>query len=207
MKNHIINKLSLYLFILFFLSSCATGRFTPSELQIIQNINKEGRLRVLLVENTQDSIVLYKKSKSINADSENTELQNFVQALFKTVQDPNKPGIGIAAPQVGINRSVIWVQRFDKEGAPFEVYFNIKIKNYSGEKKDGMEGCLSVDNYRGTVARASEITIEYDTFTQQNKVEIIKGFTAVIFQHEIDHLNGILYTDRIQDKSLLVRTQ
>jgi len=70
-----------------------------------------------------------------------------------------------------------------------------------------MEGCLSVDNYRGTVARASEITIEYDTFTQQNKVEIIKGFTAVIFQHEIDHLNGILYTDRIQDKSLLVRTQ
>jgi len=74
MKNHIINKLSLYLFILFFLSSCAPGRFTPSELQIIQNINKEGRLRVLLVENTQDSIILYKKSKSINADSENTDL-------------------------------------------------------------------------------------------------------------------------------------
>ncbi len=204
----IANYKTYFLLLTFYIfSSCAVNKFTPSELQIINKVNDNGRLRVLLVENTQDSIILYKKSNEIKVDNENTDLQNFVQALYKTVQDPEKPGVGIAAPQVGINRSIIWVQRFDKEAAPFDVYFNIQIIKYSDEKNNGMEGCLSVDNYRGTVSRSTEITIKYDTFDHKNQIENIKGFTAVIFQHEIDHLNGILYTDRIQDKALLIKTQ
>jgi len=200
MKNINLVIISLFLF-----SSCSTYHFSSYEKDIISKTDETGKLRVFLVENPEDSIILYKKSKKIKAKAENSELKAFTQALFNIVKDPNKPGVGIAAPQVGINRMIIWVQRFDKEGAPFEIYFNIRILNYSDEVKPGMEGCLSVDNYRGTVNRSAEITVKYDTFTEKNKQETIKGFTAVIFQHEIDHLNGILYTDRITDKKLLVR--
>lgn len=200
-----MKRILYFLLVTALFSSCATNKFTNYEQQIIHKKDKAGKLRVLLVENEQDSLILYKKSKKIKADSTNSELLSFVTALHKTVKDPKKPGVGIAAPQVGINRKIIWVQRFDKENKPFEVYFNIKILNYSEDKKDGTEGCLSVDNYRGTVNRSTEITIKYDTYKEKNIIETITGFTAVIFQHEIDHLFGILYTDQITDKSLLIR--
>jgi len=69
-------------------------------------------------------------------------------------------GVGIAAPQVGILKQIIWVQRFDKEGFPFEVYLNPKIINYSAEKQDCKEGCLSIpDRSDTTKTRSESITI------------------------------------------------
>ena len=200
-----MQKITYILIVVVLFTSCATAKFTNYEQQIVAKTDNSGKLRVLLVENAVDSLVLYKKSKKIKADSSNTELTSFVEALYTTVKDPNNPGVGIAAPQVGISRKIIWVQRFDKENEPFELYFNIKILNYSEAKQDGTEGCLSVNGYRGTVNRSAEITIKYDTFYEKNITETITGFTAVIFQHEIDHLFGILYTDRITDETLLIR--
>ena len=200
-----MQKITYILIIVILFTSCATAKFTSYEQQIVAKADNSGKLRVLLVENTVDSLVLHKKSKRIKADSSNTALTSFVNALYTTVKDPNNPGVGIAAPQVGINRKIIWVQRFDKANKPFELYFNIKIINYSEAKKNGTEGCLSVNGYRGTVNRSAEITIKYDTFYKKNITETITGFTAVIFQHEIDHLFGILYTDRISDETLLIK--
>lgn len=188
------------LFVLLSLQSCYTAKFTTAEQEILYGENEQGRLPVFLVSNPSDSIVLYAKSKKIKAEATNSELKRLTDLMLSTMRDPGKPGVGIAAPQVGINRKIIWVQRFDKEGTPFELYFNIKILNYSEERKNGIEGCLSVDNYYGTVNRAAEIKIKYDTFAERHITETVKGYTAVIFQHEIDHLNGILYTDRIEDK-------
>ena len=96
-------------------------------------------------------------------------------------------------------KNIIWVQRFDKENFPFEVYLNSKIINYSEEKQTVKEGCLSIPNRSEILnSRSKTITIEYDTMEAEHKTETVEGFTSVIFQHEIDHLNGILYLDHLE---------
>jgi len=93
---------------------------------------------------------------------------------------------------------VIAVQRFDKEGEPFEVYPNIRIIEFRGERESGREGCLSVPGRRGEVLRWREIDISYTSLaTMKDTIETVRGFTAVIFQHECDHLDGLLYTDKL----------
>jgi peptide deformylase len=110
-------------------------------------------------------------------------------------------GVGIAAPQVGILKDIIWVQRFDKEDLPFEVYLNPKIIQYSKKTQTRKEGCLSIPNRSETLnSRAYAILISYDTIENTQVVEMVEDFTAVIFQHEIDHLNGILYLDHLQEE-------
>ena len=106
--------------------------------------------------------------------------------------------MGIAAPQVGVSRNVIAVQRLDKEGEPFEVYPNIRITAFRGEREAGWEGCLSIPGRRGNVLRWRDIDISYTALASwRDTTERIQGFTAVIFQHETDHLKGILYTDKL----------
>lgn len=116
--------------------------------------------------------------------------------MLATVRDTANTGVGIAAPQVGISKQLIAVQRFDKEGHPFAFYVNPVIEKYSEEKKWGWEGCLSVPGERDTVLRSTEVVIRYrDQDSWQIVRDTVSGFTAVIFQHEIDHLNGKLYID------------
>jgi len=115
------------------------------------------------------------------------------------VQDPQNTGVGIAAPQVGILRRMIAVQRFDKPGEPFECYVNPEIVGRSAARTAGREGCLSVPETSGTVLRADRIVLRYlDETTMRPVTDTVEGFTAVIFQHEIDHLDGVLFIDRMQ---------
>ena len=116
--------------------------------------------------------------------------------MLATVNDPANPGVGIAAPQVGISKQLIAVQRFDKDGEPFEFYVNPVIEKYSPTQKWGWEGCLSVPGKRDTVLRATRVIISYrDPVSWDILRDTVDGFTAVIFQHETDHLNGKLYID------------
>jgi peptide deformylase len=90
---------------------------------------------------------------------------------------------------------------------PFEVYPNIRIVWASDSLSSGPEGCLSVPGRRGEVLRSHEIVVEYadlaavrsDCSTDDIPMvkDTVKGFTAVIFQHEVDHLDGVLYIDRL----------
>ena len=108
---------------------------------------------------------------------------------------------GEDGPQVGILRRMIAVQRFDKPGEPFEFYLNPEIVESSAETAPGREGCLSIPGLAGTVVRAQRIVLRYRDERFAEKTETIDGFTAVIFQHETDHLDGILYTDRTDEAS------
>ncbi len=154
---------------------------------------------VFKITKKSDSLLLRSKSKSVTANPNDIVLKNFVQRLYSTVRDSISMGVGIAAPQVGILKKIIWVQRFDKEGLPFEVYLNPKIIKYSKKKQQCREGCLSIPNRSDTLnTRSYEILIAYDQMDTTHKTEKVKGFTAVIFQHEIDHLNGILYLDYLE---------
>lgn len=146
----------------------------------------------------QDSAVLRTPSVDFTLrELHSKELKTLMAKMLSTVTDPSQDGVGIAAPQVGINKRLVWVQRLDKEGEPFECYLNIRIDSLIGEKNPGPEGCLSVPGMRGIVPRYESAVISYvnpETFEQQK--ETINGFTAVIFQHECDHLDGILYIDK-----------
>jgi len=105
-------------------------------------------------------------------------------------------GVGIAAPQVGINRKVIWVQRFDKPGEPLEYFINPVIVWRSELQNLGPEGDLSIPDFRDQFYRSKVIQLEYVDLQGQKYSEMVEGFTAVIFQHEIDHLFGILISDK-----------
>ena len=172
--------------------------FSAEEVTLIMNADTLKPMRVYKITNKTDSLLLRKKSSYIKANPKDMILQRFIKRLYATVTDSMSMGVGIAAPQVGILKNIIWVQRLDKDNLPFEVYLNPEITNYSEEIQRVREGCLSIPNRSEILnIRAQSITIEYDTMQAKHKTETIDGFTSVIFQHEIDHLNGILYLDHL----------
>ncbi len=170
--------------------------FTSAESELINGGDKTV-MRVLKSDVQDDQAVLRVSSKELSDRMIAAEEYGLLcRRMLMTVQDPENDGVGIAAPQVGISRRLIAVQRFDKEGEPFEFFANPYIVRYGDETVPGGEGCLSVPGLRGTVERAQEVDVRYRTLHGTDTIETVSGFTAVIFQHEIDHLDGILYPDR-----------
>jgi peptide deformylase len=199
------------LFALFMTASCSRQEegFTAAEKKIING--SDSIMRVLTIEDESDLAVLRTSSTDLSlVGLKSDEYDKLAELMVATVTHPSQDGVGIAAPQVGINRRIVAVQRFDKEETqpdgsvlnPFEVYPNIRIVRKSDSLAAGPEGCLSVPDRRGDVMRSQEIVIEYADVTrlgeENNMVrDTVSGFTAVIFQHEIDHLEGVLYIDRL----------
>lgn len=177
------------------LSSCTQNGWTEAEKSIINNSGEV--MRVLTVNDLKDSLVLRTKCGEIPAEElQSEEYITLARKMVSTVTSPEQDGVGIAGPQVGISRRVVAVQRFDKEGEPFEVYPNIRIIERRGEQKLGPEGCLSVPGKRGNVSRYRDIDISYTSAKSlKDTTESVTGYTAIIFQHECDHLDGVLYTD------------
>lgn len=172
--------------------------FTAAERNHILQGDTSKMIRV-----TQNSIPA--EDKILNTVSTDISWQDTLLPVLKarmlySMLDPNNEGVGIAAPQVGINRNVFWVQRFDKIGEPYEFYINPKIIWYSQLKQLGPEGCLSVADRRGNVMRSYAIQVAYTTLEGSYCTETIEGFTAVIFQHEMDHLNGTLFIERLSEQ-------
>lgn len=191
----------LVISIIFFGSTLiAQSTLTEEEKNFILSGEKENPMRVFLITQKEDSSLLRESSADVIPDAKDTVLQHFIRRLYKTVTDPKSMGVGIAAPQVGLSRNIIWVQRFDKEGFPFEVYLNPKIVQNSSLRQDGLEGCLSIPEKRATVNRGLAILIEYDKLDGSHHFEMVEDFTAVIFQHEIDHLDGILFPDHLGEE-------
>lgn len=208
----------------FALCSCTryyAGDLTADEKALISAAadEEQGIMRVLTVRDSADLSILRSGSSDFSAKALlSPEYKRLCSLMVATVTHPSQDGVGIAGPQVGLKRRVVAVQRFDKEGEAFEVYPNIRLIWASDSLEIGPEGCLSVPDMRGNVARSGEIVIEYADikelsgrkskrgigFCSRGMSEIptvrdtVKGFTAVIFQHEVDHLDGILYTDRIR---------
>ncbi|MDR3609460.1 MAG: peptide deformylase [Ignavibacteriaceae bacterium] len=200
MKNIII--LVSFLFI----AGCAgiqkitkDDQFSSEQAELIMSANSITPMSVLSIYNKKDSLLLRTKCKDVVPDSSDAILQNLIKRMYSTVNDSLTKGVGIAAPQVGILKNIIWVQRYDKPDNPFEVYFNPKIIQYTKKKLSWVEGCLSVPGRRDTTTtRSYAILLDYMKPDNSHNIEMIEGFTAIIFQHEIDHLNGIIYLDRLK---------
>jgi peptide deformylase len=131
-----------------------------------------------------------------------TEFDKDLQVLIEDMIDTMRqaPGVGLAAPQVGISKRVIVVEYGDDEDetVPKKLYVvvNPEISYPSDEIEEGVEGCLSVPNMAGLVDRNLDTIIK--GLNRMGKPTKIKahGWLARIFQHEVDHLDGIVYTDR-----------
>ena len=207
------------------LMSCNTSEprgFTSAELSLINSA--DSMMRVYTTESEEDMTVLRSFSTDLSAEALlSDEFSRLTDMMLTTVTHPSQDGVGIAAPQVGLNRRIVAVQRFDKHphsqgNHPFEIYANIRIVSASDSLEAGSEGCLSVPGRSGEVMRSESIVIEYADLTALNAQnhaektdnlnsagkrevpmirETVSGFTAVIFQHETDHLEGILYIDRL----------
>lgn len=139
------------------LVSCANQKnlrlanFSNDQKALITAFDADKPMRVFKINNAKDSVLLRQQSSYVKPDPNDITLRHFTKRLFATVRDSLSLGVGIAAPQVGILKNIIWVQRFDKDDAPFEVYLNPKIINYSEEKQTRREGCLSIPNRAETL--------------------------------------------------------
>lgn len=188
------NFLVLMLFSLL-IGHAGAQEFTPVEKQLILEGDTSAMLRVYKITIQHELEVLLSESTDINPLDPLLPLLS--KRMFLAMRDTANPGVGIAGPQVGINRNVFWLQRFDKPGSPFEFLINPVILKSSVLTRRGGEGCLSIPDERGTVLRSYALLVEYYTLDGIKHTDMLEDFTAVIFQHEYDHLRGILFTDRI----------
>ena len=176
--------------------------FSEQQRDMILSDSSDKPMRVYLLNQTSDSLLLRTPSEKVVFDANDTLLNHFTKRLYATVTDKKTMGVGIAAPQVGILKNIIWVQRFDKEGYPFEVYYNPEVVQYSKKTQECPEGCLSIPGKRAiTTDRSYAILLAYDKPDGGKVMELVEDFTAVIFQHEIDHLNGIVFLDHLLKES------
>lgn len=191
------NTFLTFLF-LFIATQLSAQKFSAEEKKLIQSGDAKKMMKVIQITDEKELKILTSASSDI--DIKDKLLPVLAQRMFLSMTDPANPGIGIAAPQVGINKNVFWVQRFDKEGEPFEFYINPKIIWRSALLRKGMEGCLSIPDISGEVLRNYTIQLTYYDKEGGFHEEKVEGFTAVVFQHEYDHLNGILFTTRLKEQ-------
>lgn len=192
-----MKKISVFLLFALSLVACAEG-LSESEQALIRR-HGGGIMPVMSIAHEADSMLLRKSSAELSESIALSDDFALLKAsMLATVRDPENEGVGIAAPQVGVLRRVVAVQRFDKEGEPFEFFLNPQIVDRSSTTQFGGEGCLSVPNLSGNVERAEWIVLRYRDEAWREHQETIKGFTAVIFQHEVDHLDGRLFIDYLK---------
>ena len=135
--------------------------------------------------------ILRKKAKPVS------EINDEIRQLVLDMKDTMyyEPGCGIAAPQIGVSLRVIaYDSPEDKDG--FQVLINPRIAKAEGLQK-GVEACLSIPGVSGEVARAKAIQVEGMRLGGEKVSLALTNFTARILQHEIDHVDGILYIDRL----------
>ncbi|MGC9335583.1 MAG: peptide deformylase [Anaerolineae bacterium] len=159
-------------------------------------------IEILTVDHPEQLRVLRSRSKRVPQVT--PKLAAFSQQMLETMREAN--GVGLAAPQVGVllRFFVAELPEDEETGDPAETYvlFNPEIIKGSGEQV-GYEGCLSIPGYIGEVARQDRVIVQgLDERGRQVRLKV-EGYLARVFQHEIDHLDGILFTDKLTDPSTL----
>jgi len=159
---------------------------------------------------TAENPLLRKKSKKVKRFGDN--LRDLVADMFESMHAAN--GLGLAAPQIGVLQRVFIVEmpaevgEDEKVVAPAETFVlvNPEIVRARGEE-EMEEACLSVPGYRGMVRRATEVTIKGQNANGRHVRYRANDLLAQAFQHELDHLDGVLYLDRLESADKLWRIE
>ena len=174
-------------------------KYTTQEISIITDGNIDTALPIFQTADSLQHQVLLAQSRDVKPKDRYTKI---LVNRMKLALVATKSGVGIAAPQVGINRNIVWAKRFDKAEKPLEYFINPNILWRSEVLNLGLEGDLSIEVFRELFYRSQVIQLEYFDLDGKKHTEIVEGFTAVILQHEIDHLSGILISDKIENQKL-----
>ncbi len=155
----------------------------------------------------RDDQKLIRKSADV-IDYQDPEFQNFIDELIRCGDEHQ--GVGIAAPQVGKSFRLFIMapkpnSRYpDAPEMPATAILNPVILSVSPEMEKGWEGCLSVPGFRGHVPRHLEIDVAFQDRFGEKRTAHFSGFLARLFQHEFDHLEGVLFPDRMEQGDALV---
>lgn len=141
------------------------------------------------------------RTKSLPVKKTDKKLKKLIADMTDTLLDCD--GLGIAAPQVGVNLR-IYVARlnFQTSNETIVPMINAEIINFSKETELGEEGCLSVPKRYGLIKRFESVTVKYMDAKGQRHVLKLEGLNARLMQHEIDHLDGILIVDKMEKEVL-----
>ena len=155
-------------------------------------------LEIYVVDNPEHQQVLRAKSKKVQKVT--PQLAALARHMLEMMHEAN--GVGLAAPQVGmLQRFFVAELPADEEdplrGRPL-ILFNPEIVKSQGEQV-GLEGCLSIPGWVGEVARCEQVTVQGLDERGKKVRHKVDGYLARVFQHEIDHLDGILFTDKLTD--------
>lgn len=146
------------------------------------------------------------RKKAVKVTSYDKKFQTLVDDMVETMMEA--PGVGLAAPQVAISQRLIVVRLPDdeeskkdygKEAGVLYVLANPKIIKTSRKMVEGVEACLSIPGYYGEVDRHEEVVITGQDRNGKDTRIKAKGWLARVFQHEIDHLDGVLFIDKAND--------
>ncbi len=148
------------------------------------------------------------RQKAVKIRQVDASIRKLADDMYETI--PVAEGVAVAAPQVGVTRRLIVIRYVetdedDEEAEGEEITYrlaNPEIVRGHGNQV-GLEGCLSIPGWVGEVPRFESVTVKGTDM--ENKAVRVKasGYLARVFQHEIDHLDGVLFTDRVEDKATL----
>lgn len=156
--------------------------------------------------------ILAERSEEIDIKNIDNEILEVIEDLKATLEFGS--GLGIAAPQIGINKRIIVVEakkekiRYnDVEEIPITVMINPTWRKLSENTDVQYEGCLSVPQIRGKVERYKEIELTYYNENGEKITKQIHGFLARLIQHECDHLDGIVFLERVKEHNGFATTE
>ena len=144
--------------------------------------------------------ILRAKSEKV-ATAEFRKYIRLAEDMVRYVKNPDNGGVGLAAPQVGVNKRIIAVSLLrdgDDENYRTIAMINPEIVEHTDEAESDNEGCLSVPGEHGDVDRWKRIKVSYIDTSLRPQTILLSGLAARIVQHEVDHLDGILFIDRIK---------
>ena len=146
------------------------------------------------------------RQKSIEVESVGKEEQKLMDDMLDTMYDAN--GIGLAAIQIGVPKRIIVMDIAKNEEKRRPLYFvNPVIKNKNSELSTYEEGCLSVPNYFAEIDRPKKCDVEYLDYNGEKKILNAEGLLATCIQHEMDHLEGVLFIDYLSKlkKTMIIK--
>ena len=161
--------------------------------------------------------VLRQRAKALtSSEISSREIQELIDWMRETMSDA--PGVGLAAPQIGLSLQLAVIEdkpeymcdapeqvlkERERKPVPFHVIINPKISPQKGAQREFFEGCLSLAGFTAVVQRSRNVKVECLDHRGEPKVIEASGWYARILQHEIDHLNGTLYIDRMQPRTFM----
>lgn len=153
-------------------------------------------LRILKIDKKEDEKSLRTPSVSVNEEDFNSkEFELFLDDLLLTAKQSEEPAGGIASPQVGVNKRLFYILDYDTD--EWKLFINPQIEPVGFMKSKTEESCLSVPNREEKVLRYKKVKIKYQDKNGEWHTEKYNDLNAITIQHENDHLDGVLFIDRI----------